>query len=236
MQLLLWPAEPAASPAADPPRAGDLSGRLRALGLPPFPSVVTHRNAQVMVSWLRGRWLRLHAGYAHAPDDVLRAIVTFVTPGVRRERKLAARSLFLAFPVERHLAPRPLRRPRAPRAEPGDEPALARLRTLHAQFNARHFDGALAEVPIRLSARMKRRLGELRMQQGSGRPVHIAVSRRHLRRDGWAAAGETLLHEMVHQWQAETGQPVDHGAGFRRKAREVGIHPGATSPQRAPQA
>jgi hypothetical protein len=35
------------------------------------------------------------------------------------------------------------------------------------------------------------------------------------------------LHEMVHQWQAETGLPVDHGASFRRKAREVGVLPGA---------
>jgi hypothetical protein len=37
----------------------------------------------------------------------------------------------------------------------------------------------------------------------------------------------TLLHEMVHQWQAETGVPVDHGPTFRRKARQVGVLPGA---------
>ena len=37
----------------------------------------------------------------------------------------------------------------------------------------------------------------------------------------------TLLHEMVHQWQHETGRVVDHGAEFRRKAREVGITPAA---------
>jgi hypothetical protein len=37
----------------------------------------------------------------------------------------------------------------------------------------------------------------------------------------------TLLHEMVHQWQAETGHAVDHGRSFRAKAREVGIAPGA---------
>jgi len=41
---------------------------------------------------------------------------------------------------------------------------------------------------------------------------------------------ETLLHEMVHQWQAETGAKVDHGAGFRRKARDVGIVPRAVVP------
>ena len=27
-----------------------------------------------------------------------------------------------------------------------------------------------------------------------------------------------MLHEMVHQWQAETGLPVDHGPLFREKA------------------
>jgi hypothetical protein len=31
----------------------------------------------------------------------------------------------------------------------------------------------------------------------------------------------------VHQWQAETGLAVDHGRGFRRKAREVGVEPQA---------
>jgi len=48
-----------------------------------------------------------------------------------------------------------------------------------------------------------------------------------------------MLHEMVHQWQAETGLPVDHGPLFRAKAREVGVLPaarrklGATLPSNA---
>ena len=37
----------------------------------------------------------------------------------------------------------------------------------------------------------------------------------------------TLLHEMVHQWQAEQGHPIDHGRLFREKAIEVGIEPAA---------
>jgi len=32
---------------------------------------------------------------------------------------------------------------------------------------------------------------------------------------------------MVHQWQAETGIPVDHGTNFRQKALEVGVAPTA---------
>ena len=58
-------------------------------------------------------------------------------------------------------------------------------------------------------------------------PPEIAISRRHIRRHGWDDALQTLVHEMVHQWQAETGLPLDHGRHFRRKAREVGIQPSA---------
>jgi hypothetical protein len=36
-----------------------------------------------------------------------------------------------------------------------------------------------------------------------------------------------MLHEMVHQWQAESGLGVDHGPTFRAKAREVGVLPAA---------
>ena len=57
--------------------------------------------------------------------------------------------------------------------------------------------------------------------------VEIVISRRHARRDGWADVTDTLLHEMVHQWQDESGLPVDHRGAFRRKAREVGAAPAA---------
>jgi hypothetical protein len=55
------------------------------------------------------------------------------------------------------------------------------------------------------------------------------ISRRHLRRDGWARAERTLLHEMVHQWQDENRLAIDHGAAFRRKARDLGLEPRATA-------
>jgi hypothetical protein len=57
--------------------------------------------------------------------------------------------------------------------------------------------------------------------------VEIAISRRHIARHPWAEVEHTLLHEMVHQWQAETGLPVDHRAAFRRKAAQVGALPDA---------
>jgi hypothetical protein len=178
-----------------------------------------------MLSWVPARILRVHEGYAAAPDIVLEAIVRFVTPGVRRGTRLEARRLFLGFPAEEH-APRPPRtRPR--RIPAADRPLLAQLEQLRAELNTRHFGGELSSIHIRLSSRMRRRLGEVRLDRKTGRAVHIGISRRHVRQDSWVAVTDTLLHELVHQWQAETGRPVDHGREFRAKARAVGIEPRA---------
>jgi SprT-like family len=196
------------------------------MGLPPVPRVVTHRNRAVMVSWFPGRELRIHEGYAHAPDFVLSAIIRFLAPGVRREARLAARHEFLAFPVEDHAPTVARTRGREATAQ-GDQPLVTYFSEMHARLNQEHFAGALSPIPIRISRRMKRRLGEVRLDRRTGAAVEISLSRRHVRRDGWREAEHTLLHEMIHQWQAENGQPVDHGKGFRRWARELGIHPRA---------
>jgi hypothetical protein len=73
---------------------------------------------------------------------------------------------------------------------------------------------------------MRSRLGELVLDP-RGQAREIVMSRRHIRRDGWREVERTLLHEMVHQWQADEGLPVDHGAAFRGKAHEVGAEPAA---------
>lgn len=218
LELPLQP-EPS-SPAA-------LLTRLRGCGLTSISSVSLHLNRTVMVSLGRQGNLRLHRGYAWAPDDVLAAVARFLRPGARRSERAAARAALLAFPVERFArSERPLvRRPESPR--PGDERLLARLRNLHDQLNAKYFGGRLGAIPIRLSGRMRRRLGELRVDRATGAAEEIGIARRHLRRDGWEAVRETLLHEMVHQWQAESALPVDHGREFRRMARTVGIEPRA---------
>jgi hypothetical protein len=104
---------------------------------------------------------------------------------------------------------------------------LEQLERLRGELNQKHFDGELQPILIRLSGRMRSRLGELRLDRKTGRAVHIGISRRHVRRDGWESVTDTLLHEMVHQWQAETGRKVDHGKQFREKAKAVGIEPRA---------
>lgn len=202
-----------------------LLDRLRALGLRHVTRLTTHTNRTVMLSWRRGT-LRLHLGYAVAPDRVLRAIVRFLRPGVPRALRKALEHEFLTFPVHQYAPPRE-RRTRAERPRPGDLRILHQLSRLHERFNQEHFGGALREVPFRLSSRMRTRLGEISVNPRTGEVIDIGISRSHLRRHGWAEVAHTVLHEMVHQWQVETGQALDHGPGFRRKAREVGIAPRA---------
>jgi SprT-like family protein len=197
--------------------------RLYELGLRDIDGVITHTNRTVMLS-LNRRILRIHRGYAFAPDRVLKAIVRFLNRRVPRALRRAAEREFLQFPVEEH-APPPPGPGRRERARPGDLLLLHRLETLHHQLNQRHFGGTLGEIPLRLSGRMRRRLGELSVDIRTGRPIELSLSRQHIARHSWAEVEHTLLHEMVHQWQAECGLPVDHGPTFRKKAREVSVLP-----------
>lgn len=202
-----------------------LPARLRALGLRDVEHVLTHTNQTVMLS-LSQRILRIHRGYAFAPDGVLKAVVRFLNPRVPRGLRRAAEREFLAFPVHAY-APSRAGHCRRERPRPGDVLLLHRLETLHHQLNQEHFGGTLGEIQIRLSGRMRTRLGELAVEIRSGRPLGIAISRRHIARHAWSEVEHTLLHEMVHQWQAETGLRIDHGRTFRQKAREVGVLPAA---------
>ncbi len=210
-----------------PPR--DLVAELRAFGVPASIPIVLHENRRVVLSFRARSGLRVHAGYAHAPTEVVAAIAKWARPWVRRKDRREAARVFLTFSVHPEGPPRRVRRP--DRSEPGDEERIAELQVLHAVLNTRWFGGGLAPIPIELSGRMRRKLGHYE-PKSAGTPV-IAISRRHLKRDGWSSVSATLLHEMVHQWQDESGFPVDHGIEFRRKAREVAIEPRAFVVRRA---
>lgn len=203
-----------------------LGARLKQLGLARDMDVATHTNRSVMLSVTARGQLRLHRGYSHAPDRILRAILRFIDTRQSRDRRRAAEREFLSFPVHAY-APSSKGPVRLERLRPGDDEVLRRLRDMHGALNAKWFGGALVEIPFRLSSRMKSSLGELCLDARSKQVISIAISRRHLGRDGWVEVEHTVLHEMVHQWQAETNRKVDHGADFRRKAGEVGITPAA---------
>jgi hypothetical protein len=208
----------------DPAREADqalLTRRLTEAGLAASVRLVAHEN-RLVLAHVRGSTLRLHRGFAYAPDRVLRAVVAFAQSRHAATRTVARREL-VSFPVHDYV---PARRGQAPHHRPraDDLATLRRLRSLHACLNERHFGGSLTVPTFRVSRRMRRRLGEVRV---GDRGCVIGISRRHIERDGWDQVEGTLLHEMVHQWQVESGRPLDHGRGFRGKAREIGIEASA---------
>ena len=193
---------------------------LRARGLKSITSLTLTGNARVMVSF-RGSEMRLHRGYLDAPPEVLDAIVKLVEGRTKAIRREAGKLVVANAP-----ATASGQSTRRERTHPDDEAWSARLVGEHRRLNAERFGGSLHPIAVRVSRRMKSRLGHYSPAVGAV-PAEIAISRRHIRRHGWDDAIETLVHEMVHQWQAETGAPLDHGPGFRKKAVEVGIRPRA---------
>jgi hypothetical protein len=206
---------------APPKNAEELRMRLLRLGLGSQYRVRLTTNRTVVVSYSGGE-LRIHHSFLGADEEVWKAIIVFVH-GRNRVSRQAARRTILEFPVARVDDP-PRRRRRPERAHPADIPLIQELARWHARFNQERFAGSLREIPIRISRRMKSRLGHY-TPASEGCAPEIVLSRRHIRRDGWDEALHTLLHEMVHQWQDEAGLVVDHGSSFRAKARAVGITP-----------
>lgn len=193
---------------------------LRKRGLKSITSLQLTTNARVMVSF-RGSEMRIHRGYLDATPEVLDAVVRLVEGRTKSVRREAGKFVVANAPAGISAEPQ-----RRERTHPDDEAWSARLVDEHRRLNTERFAGELKPIAVRVSRRMKSRLGHYSPAVGST-PPEIAISRRHIRRHGWTDALETLVHEMVHQWQAETGAPLDHGAGFRRKAVEVGIRPRA---------
>jgi SprT-like family len=215
------PAQLALDLTADVPRTGaEMLTRLNALGLRGIAHCHLTSNRRVIVSH-RGDRLRVHRDLLGAPVTVHRAIVTFIC-GRRAADRRDARRAILAHPLRTPPAPG-----RTERMHP-DDVALARtLAGWHQRLNAEHFAGALSTPGFRVSRRMRTRLGHYACAGEGDAPPEIVVSRAHIRRDGWDEAAHTLLHEMIHQWQDESGYPVDHGVRFRARARTVGITPAA---------
>ncbi len=202
-----------------------LSKRLRDVGI--RRAVHVHENRSVLVNLTDRGVLRIHRGYAYGPDRVLYAVRTFVSSGARRDERQAAERVLIEFPVDEYVHSRRARPPRHRRPSARDRKLVAELATRHEDLNRQHFAGKLSPITFRISDRMRIRLGELSMDTLGGKAVEIAISRFHVERDGWDEVERTLLHEMVHQWQAERGLDIDHGPEFRQRAAEVGIEPRA---------
>ena len=152
---------------APPTNAEELRARLQRLGLGNQYRVRLTSNRTVVVSYSGGE-LRIHNSFLTASEDVWKAIITFVHGRTRLVRNEARRTI-LEFPV-----PRPAEAPRRKRApehtHPADVHLIRELTRLHKAYNEERFDGTLREIPIRISRRMKSRLGITRQRVRELRP------------------------------------------------------------------
>jgi hypothetical protein len=186
----------------------------------PFERVVFTRNRRVMVSVADGgRTLRVHESFRGAPPEVARAIGAMYGRASHAGRE-RARVVVRDFLRQRPPAPVG---PRRRRLGAGDRPHLERLAAEFARVNDAHFQGALPEVPLWLSGRMRSRNGHFSVQ-----PLEIVISRRLCTHGEPGEAERTLRHEMIHLWQHAQGGRPDHGAEFRAWARRLDVHPRAT--------
>src|SRR2546423_2227761 len=203
-----------------PTNAEELRTRLQRLGLG-SQYRVRLTSIQPVVVRSGGGELRIPNSFLEASEGAWKAIITFVH-GRTRVARNAARRTILEFPFAKPEAPRRKRAPEKP--HPADMPLIRQLDQWHRAYNDERFGGQLREIPIRISRRMRSRLGHY-SPAAEGCEPQIVISRRHIRRDGWDEAVHTLLPEMVHQWQGEQRLLAHHGPSLRAKARGVGITP-----------
>lgn len=95
-----------------------------------------------------------------------------------------------------------------------------RLYAEYHEVNQRHFAGLLPTVPIHI--RTLTEFGHLWTDDHTGQPRYIVIQEHHALTDSWEKVRDTLLHEMVHVWQAAQGYRTGHGPDFKARAKALG--------------
>jgi len=189
-----------------------------------------------------GRTLHIHACFQEADEDALRAVVTFLKAGRRsyayREAVRAMREFFdarapsyvtMTGEEEDHRVTRDVQR--LPCV--GTAAQRAFLREAYTRFNSAQFGGRLpATVRMRLSDRMKSRLGHVRYHTTTTNErvvLELALNVHLLLPRNEAVLMDTLLHEMTHMeaWLAHGER--GHGRMWKQIANRVGCEATACS-------
>lgn len=89
---------------------------------------------------------------------------------------------------------------------------LRYLRYWHSRFNKQCFGNQLSKPDLQIIPWDEAHLGWCHKTK----PVKIEICDT----SDLVSARRALLHEMIHQWQLETGQPFGHGPSFQRKATQ----------------
>lgn len=183
-----------------------------------------------------GQVLNIHTAFASAPRRVLREFVIIVREAFTSSAAYRRASHRLAAwpPLTREM--RRLRSEDARHRRPSPRGAgvgpccatpaqRAYLRKLYLYLNRTRFGGHLPRtIPLRLSNRMRSRLGHMAADQRSGRRVviEIALNVDLMLESNGRLRLDTLLHEMAHAADFLAHGCYDHGESWRRIARRVG--------------
>ncbi len=198
--------------------------------------VTFRRNRSTIWSLTRGGTaLNLHEAFRAAPPRILDAFALIVrSGGLGTARSRKAGETVLAWPeliraLEECRATRARRRRTAEARCCGTPEQRAYLRALYRYFNETRFGGALpADVPIRLSNRMRSSLGHMmpgEAENGRRYIVEIALNVDLLLPGNGAERVDTLLHEMAHAADYLLTGNRGHGPSWRDWARHVGCRP-----------
>lgn len=190
-----------------------------------------------------GRTLHVHVCFQDADDELVNAVVTFLKAGRRsyayRESIRVMREFFEAHgqkyttispEEEDHRIKQDMERlPCVGNAE-----QRAFIREAFARYNSGLFGSKLPIVKLRLSDRMRSRLGHIRYHTtSSGERIVLELALNiHLMLPGnEAILLDTLLHEMTHMEAWLLHGERAHGAEWKAIARRVGCEATACSTQ-----
>jgi hypothetical protein len=206
--------------------------RLRGLGARRLERIRFRRNRSTIWSLTQsGRALNLHVAYRTAPWDVIDAFATVAREGFRKSDAYhRAAEIVRSWPgLEVGLARVLATGSRRTCLEPGPCAATAEqhdyLVRLYRALNQDRFDGALpSDIPIRLSRRMRSRLGHMipAVRMGRRWVVEIAINLDLMLRGNEHLLVDTLLHEMAHAADYLRSGRASHGPTWRAIAKRVG--------------
>lgn len=223
----------------------DLRRALARRGCRSLTSIRFKKNRGRIVSLSKdGRTLHIHACFQEANEDAMKAVVTFLKAGRRsyayREAIRAMRDFFDAHapkyvPITGEAEDDRVTRDVQRLPCVGTAAQRGFLREAYARFNESHFENRLpASVTMRLSERMKSRLGHVRYHTtavGERVILELALNIHLFVPGNECVLLDTLLHEMTHieAWlhYAERG----HGKQWKQIAKRVGCEATACSTQ-----
>ena len=175
-----------------------------------------------MVSF-RGDELRVHEGYLSAPRDVHRGDRARSSKGARAPSDARRSARIVAHVVETPRGPS-----RRERTRPEDEPLAATLTRVARALQRRAFRRRRSKpVPVRVSRRMKSRLGHYSAAQPRREPARS----RSAGDTSAGTAGTRPCTRCCTRWcisgRTKPGRPIDHGAGVSRQGARGGHRRGA---------